>query len=87
MIRDETVQKVQEIANAAEKIWGTDFDDKNDLNDWATYAMIYISRATVVDNKDNKIRQVDALFKAAGLLITAAQRIEDGTMAPRHYDQ
>lgn len=86
MIKNKTMDQIQEIANSAEERWGTKFDDKNTLNDWVTYAMIYMSRATVIDNIDNKDIQVDALLKAAGLLATAAQRIENGAMAPRHYD-
>lgn len=86
MVKNETMAEMREIVDAAEKRWGTNFDDKNTLNDWVAYAMIYMSRATVINNQGKKDLQIDSLLKAAGLLVTAAQRIDDDKMAPRHYD-
>lgn len=84
--RTEVWQVVDAEMDRAEIQWGTGFDDKNTLNDWATYANIYIARATEMGNKGDKVAQQKALHKAIGLLTNAVIRIQDGTIAPRHYD-
>jgi len=72
-----------ELDYAAEK-WGTDFDDKNTLNDWVTYATLYGTDAAKMGNGQDV--QYSFLIKAAGLLIIAANRVRRGEVAPRHYE-
>ena len=72
-----------ELEYAAEK-WGTDFDDKNTLNDWISYAGMYSTDAARMGNDEDK--QYAMLIKAAGLLVNAAERVRTGRVAPRHYE-
>lgn len=64
--------------------WGTEFDSKNTLNDWAAYANIYLSRALEMGADEPTKRK--NLIKAAGLLISALEWLDSGKMPPRHYD-
>jgi hypothetical protein len=72
----------QEMKYAADK-WGEEFDDKNDLNDWITYMIIYAGRAAAMGVQPES--QYLNLIKVIGLAINAAQRV--GSMPKRHYDK
>ncbi len=67
--------------------WGHAFDDKNTVNDWATYAGIYLSNATTM--KANPTEQRAGILKAATLLIAALEAYErnDSSFPLRHYDK
>ena len=86
VVAEEDIKLLVDTVSDAEKAWGTDFDDHNTLNDWATYVGIYVARATSIENKNNQALQYDALIKAAGLALTAAARVRQGAVDPRHYD-
>ena len=86
-IRDTTNVDVEEFEAVIGELqyatkWGTDFDDKNTLNDWVTYVCMYASDAAKMGEED----PYSKLIKAAGLALTAATRIRNKTTAPRHYD-
>jgi hypothetical protein len=68
----------------AHKKWGTEFDSKNNLNDWAAYTNIYLSRA--LEMRADKATQRKNLIKAIGLLVSAVEWLDSGNIAPRHYD-
>lgn len=85
MDRSEIYKAVDAELDYADAKWGTEFDDKNTLNDWAAYAGTYIGKATAV-NAD-KGQQIAGLTKAIGLLVNALIRVKDGTVAKRHYDK
>lgn len=82
--RDAVYNSVNAELDYAEAKWGTAFDDKNTLNDWATYANIYLAKATDMHARADQVEQ--GLIKAIGLLTNALIRFRDGTLAPRHYD-
>ncbi len=84
----EDYENVDQIVAEAEKKWGVAFDERNTLNDWATYVNIYLSRATAIENRTKLDVQYNALMKAAGLALTAAARTrrDDVPRAMRHYD-
>ena len=64
--------------------WSEDFDEKNTLNDWVTYACMYATDAAKMGI--SKDEQHAKLIKAANLCLLAATRVRTGTIAPRHYD-
>lgn len=66
-------------------MWGTDFDSKNTLNDWAAYINIYLGQALKMGATTDEVRK--NLRKAAGLALSALRWAEGGGVAPRHYDQ
>lgn len=66
--------------------WGDEFDDKNTLNDWLTYAAMYASDAARMDRQDDQDWQYRMLIKSAALLMAAATRVREDRMAGRHYD-
>ena len=65
--------------------WGTDFDDKNTLNDWINYIVIYLGHAGSMGTP--KAEQRVAMIKALGLCMSAIDSFDrnDG-WAPRHYE-
>lgn len=87
IVETEDITALVTAIDNAEKQWGTAFDDSNNLNDWVTYVGIYTSRAAAIENKRRTDIQYDALIKAAGLALTAAARIRQDTVQPRHYDE
>lgn len=65
--------------------WGTDFDDKNTVNDWAAYIASYTSKATLIGAA--KSEQRTALLKVASLAVAALQTFDrNGGFAGRHFD-
>lgn len=82
---NEIFKDIEKELAYAEAKWGTEFDDKNTLNDWVAYSINYIGQATRMDA--DKEKQSAALRKSIGLLVNALIRVENGTLANRHYDQ
>lgn len=68
----------------AKQQWGEDFDRKNTLNDWVTYAGMYATRAAEMGRTPEE--QEKYLRKAAGLLINAIDMLRREGFSPRHYD-
>jgi hypothetical protein len=68
----------------ARQMWGTSFDEKNTLNDWAAYVNIYFGRATAMGVSADDVRT--NLRKAAGLVLSALFQAENNSLALRHYD-
>lgn len=65
--------------------WGVEFDDRNTLNDWVTFSSMYAHDAAKIKTPSEQVRPL--LVKAAGLLISAIERLDaNGSFAPRHYD-
>lgn len=66
--------------------WGTKFDDKNTLNDWVTFSSMYAHDAAKNETTPEESREL--LIKAAGLLISAVERLDvNGQFPARHYDK
>ena len=83
-----TLQDVSALVLAeaarAQAQWGTSFDEKNTLNDWAAYINIYLGHATGMGASKEEV--VRGLRKAAGLTLAALLYAENDALAPRHYD-
>jgi len=72
-----------------EKLWGTEFDDKNTANDWVAYICNYIARGAYAGREEQYTPQrfMENLLKAAALCISAILAIKrNGDCAPRHYE-
>ncbi len=68
-----------------ESQWGTEFDDKNTANDWATYIAHYTSKATELPWNSKVWRK--NMLKAATLAVAAIEAFDrNGGLPPRHYD-
>lgn len=78
------LESIGQEVSRARSMWGTRFDQRNTLNDWAAYANIYISKAT--DMSASLTEQETNLRKAAGLLISALITLRTTGFAPRHYE-
>ncbi len=81
----EILEQIAQEIERARKQWGTVFDDKNTLNDWATYINIYLAKATSMGATQEEV--IKNLRKAAGLVVSVLERAVNGQrIAPRHYD-
>jgi len=68
-------------------LWGDSFDDRNTLNDWCAYLMIYAARAAGMENVGKVAEQRLALLKVASLAVAAIETLDrNGKFAARHYD-
>ena len=68
--------------------WGTDFDDKNTVNDWHTYVNWYLTKASE-GGEDVDRRDLRAYFiKSAALAVAALEALNrNKKFADRHYDK
>jgi ABC-type phosphate transport system ATPase subunit len=82
-LEDSATEAVDEAYRARAK-WGLKFDAANTLNDWITYTVSYMSRASRMDNTREQV--IEDLRKAAGLALNALNAAENDKLAPRHYD-
>jgi hypothetical protein len=74
---------VEEVLRAR-KMWGTEFDLKNTLNDWVSYINSYTAKASRMGAPKEEV--VTNLRKAAGLALSALYHAENDLLAPRHYE-
>ena len=65
------------------KTWGTAFDDKNTLNDWVAYAVIYLGQAARMKAPPDEQRK--GILKAATLLVGGIEAFDrnNNSFAPR----
>jgi hypothetical protein len=65
--------------------WGTEFDDKNTLNDWAAYIGRYTGNAISIDSPPKTQRK--QLLKVATIAVAAVQAFDrNGGFPSRHYE-
>jgi len=85
-VQQEIFNKMVEERKYQDDKWGTKFDDKNTINDWATYVNQYMSDATKWGA--TKEEQKTGFLKAGTILLAILERYYDEklTLAPRHYD-
>ena len=63
--------------------WGTDFDDKNDLDNWIRYIVTYCGRAS----QGSPLRQRRDMMKVAAIAVAACEAFDrNGTFPSRHYE-
>ena len=65
--------------------WGTDFDNKNTINDWVTYITQYATKAATMGLSKDEQRKF--ILKTATLGVAALETFDrNNGFAPRHYD-
>lgn len=84
-LRHTIFTEIDQERNYQEGKWGSGFDSKNTVNDWAAYINVYLSNATKMG-----VLQADqrtAILKVAALAVAALETYDcnDG-FALRHYD-
>jgi len=85
-VRQRIFEAMNDERNYQDERWGSEFDDKNTINDWAAYVNNYMSNATIIGATHEE--QKTAFLKAGTLLLAVLERYydEELTLAPRHYD-
>lgn len=65
--------------------FGTEFDDKNTANDWASYIARYASNASFSNSYGEWRKQ---MIKVAAIAVAAVEAFDrnGGSLPPRHYD-
>lgn len=81
------LQEVKAERKYQDEKWGTAFDDKNTLNDWAAYIGIYLGKATDMGNSAFPDIQRKYMLKVATLAVAAVETFDRNEgFPPRHYD-
>jgi len=85
-IREKIFKEIDEEREYQNSRWGTEFDDKNTLNDWNTYIGIYGGYAAEMFRTKEEQRKY--MLKVAALAVAALETFDknDG-FPPRHYDK
>lgn len=79
------INEIKAERDYQDKKWGYEFDDKNTLNDWATYINIYLAKATAMGIQKEEQRKM--LVKVATLAVAALETFDrNGGFPNRHYD-
>jgi len=81
------LQKVLEEVKAEreyqDRCWGTDFDDKNTLDNWVSYIVTYGGRSRI----GKPVQQRRDMLKVAAIAVAACEAFDrNGRFPPRHYD-
>lgn len=87
--RPHILADVAEERERQEELWGNEFDDKNNINDWCTYICRYASTAAFVPpNPEQGATQRELLVKTAALALAALEAFDrnNGKFPSRHYD-
>lgn len=78
--------EIREERTYQDEKWGTEFDDKNTLNDWCTYIVMYLGKAAYMGSP--KEAQRSFFLKVAALAVAALEAFDrNNGFAPRHYDK
>ena len=79
------LQEIREEREYQDGKWGTEFDDKNTLNDWAAYINVYLGKCVTM--KSNPEEQRKQMKKVATLAVAAMEAFDrNGHFPPRHYE-
>ena len=82
---DVFLQGVKEEREYQDSRWGTEFDDKNTVNDWVMYIVKYASNASCMPANDDAAMK--AFKKVAALSAAAVEScVRNGGFPKRHYD-
>lgn len=84
--REDIVHAILKEREYQESKWGSDFDDKNTINDWVTYICHYASKAGMEEDLSGSA-DTRMLVKAATLCFAALEADARNNGFPaRHYD-
>lgn len=85
MFREKIFEEISKERDYQNSKWGTEFDDKNTLNDWVSYMNIYLGQASKIDS--NPTEQERQLLKAVTIGVAALETLyRNGKFADRHYE-
>ncbi len=86
-MREQIFEEINKERDYQDQKWGVEFDDRNTLNDWATYINIYLGHAADMNNIDDPDKQRLFLLKVASLAVAALETLDrNNGFAPRHYE-
>jgi len=86
-MRDKIFGEINAERDYQDEKWGSEFDNSNTLNDWATYITIYLGHAANMDNINDSETQRSHMLKVAALAVAALETFDRNKgFAPRHYD-
>ena len=86
-MREQIFEEINKERDYQDQKWGTEFDDRNTLNDWVTYISIYLARAADMGNIHDPEKQRLYMLKVASLAVVALETFDrNNGFAPRHYE-
>ena len=81
------LEELNSQLNYQDEKWGTEFDDKNTMNDWIAYLSKYNGQALTLEN-NNAGNFVTNMYKVAGIAVAAIEAVSrNGGLPKRHYDK
>lgn len=91
LIRADILEAISKERKRQDRLWGSEFDDKNTPNDWVAYITNYVA-AGAYDGRHEKFTVEGFranLLKAATVCVAAVETIDrnNGKLAKRHYDR
>lgn len=77
------LEEIQAERRYQDRQWGTDFDDKNDLDNWIRYVVTYCGRASL----GSPAQQRRDMLKVAAIAVAACESFDrNGGFPARHYE-
>ena len=68
--------------------WGTDFDDKNTINDWIAYIVKYLGNTMIAAGTNvGQFNNAEFRKQLVKVLALGTAMLERENFAPRHYDE
>lgn len=82
---DGLFEEIREEREYQDSKWGTEFDNKNTVNDWVAYIAQYSGYAIKMGN--STVEQRRHMLKVATLAVAALEAFDRNEgFPPRHYD-
>ena len=90
LLRTAIFDEIDNERKRQDELWGYEFDDKNNPNDWVTFVVRYLSKAAddrVIKHEDFEKNYRLNMVKAATIIIAAIEAYDrsQGTIK-RHYE-
>ncbi len=87
IMREQIFEEINKEREYQDQKWGSEFDDRNTVNDWATYISIYAGHAADMGNIHDIEQQRLHMLKVASLAVAALETFDrNNGFAPRHYE-
>jgi hypothetical protein len=82
---DKVFQEIRTEREYQDTLWGIDFDDKNDLDNWVRYIVTYCGRASNFQASPSQQRR--DMMKIAAIAVGACEAFDrNNGFPPRHYE-
>ncbi|MHC4188374.1 MAG: hypothetical protein ACYSUB_01640 [Planctomycetota bacterium] len=77
------LEEIQAERDYQDRLWGTEFDDQNDLDNWIRYIVTYSARAAQAPSEQQRRDMV----KVAAIAVAACEAFDRNKgFPPRHYE-